>query len=334
MADDLKDLARGRAALVVMASVVVYILWMVRAADAHMVRSRTLRGTVIAEQGPKFRVGQLSPHATISPDGRFIATLSVGRSVIVWKLGTGRRVFSVSTTRRQGGGATESVGFSPDSRFLVTAAPDKTITLWEVNTGREALVVDGPQYATVSAKFAPNGSALATLSKDGSVTVWHLAPVGRRFEITARTLGNSSVAFTPDGNVLAVAEEGGTLQLYDVKTGRRGPRVQPMRNETIVSAIFLYLGETRIVALRNSRGTVRVYNLKLTARGTTLQPAKYFQTTPAAAALFGDGGEDGEGGKGTDDKPAPIAAAARSAMVPLMSEGRFVVIDFEPPADN
>jgi len=318
MAGDVKDVARARAALVLMASAVAYVLCLVRLAAAGDV-TPSLRATVVAENGPAFRVGQLSPHAVISPDGRLVATLSGHRNAVVWDLGTGERIFRIDTTRRY---ETDSVGFSPDSRFLVAVAPDRSISLWDIKTRRRVLLIDGDRFSTVSAKFSPTGSALATVGDDGTVTVWKLDPIGRRFEIPAGTLGDSSVIFTHDGEVLIVAETDGTLQLYDVNSGRRGPRVQPLRNEKLVSAVFLSVGETRLIALRNSEGTIRIYNVKRTARGISLKPAKYFETTPLAAALFG---EVGAGRDANGNRPG-VPPAPR---VPLMSEGRFVVIDFE-----
>jgi WD40 repeat protein len=112
--------------------------------------------------------------ATISPDGRLIATASTGGSgaEILWDAATGRKLhtLAVDDPRLLGANLGTSVAFSPDSRLLATGSEDGTATVWNTATGTAArtfLVAAHPSAATgtayvLEATFSPDGTRLLT----------------------------------------------------------------------------------------------------------------------------------------------------------------------------
>jgi WD40 repeat protein len=63
-----------------------------------------------------------------SPDGKYLATGSVDRTVKLWSVESQKEV----STLRGHSSYVYSVAFSPDGKYLASGSADKTVKLWNI----------------------------------------------------------------------------------------------------------------------------------------------------------------------------------------------------------
>jgi len=108
------------------------------------------------------------PAIAFSPDGRYLASGGLDKSIHIWEVGTGREV-----RKLEGHGAVvASVAFNPDGRYLASGSHDKTIRVWQVSTWREIHSLAGNTAEVRSVAFSHDGRYLAAASKDKTVRLW------------------------------------------------------------------------------------------------------------------------------------------------------------------
>ena len=124
--------------------------------------------------------------ATLSPDGRFLATRGPGgRSrgqsddppIILWELASGQEVATLEAQ----GEAVLRRPFSPDGRFLASASrhrgapPNSTVRVLDLATGRELRRFEGHRGAVNALAFSPDGRWIVSGSEDATALVWDVS---------------------------------------------------------------------------------------------------------------------------------------------------------------
>lgn len=194
----------------------------------------------------------------ITPNGRFVVSVSPFGTLREWKLKNGRCVKTIkgqSSTIRSVAfhqnwpcafsgnidktirvwtlnnwqntltleGHTDSLSaitLSPDGRFLVSGSEDKTLRLWELPTGRCIRILEGHTGTVESITIFPDGRYALSASFDETLRVWELG-TGRCIRIMAgHTLPVKSVAIFPDGRHAISASIDETLRVWELETGR------------------------------------------------------------------------------------------------------------------
>ncbi len=110
-----------------------------------------------------------------SPDGKALAMASLGGSVQLWDIGTGKLLEPL----RGHAGAVLSLAFSPDGRTLASGGTDQTVRLWNVETRRELMRLDSGHvtlHEVWSLAFSADGKHL--IAGGGHNTAfWSAAPI-------------------------------------------------------------------------------------------------------------------------------------------------------------
>jgi WD40 repeat protein len=180
--------------------------------------------------------------ATLSPDGRFLATGSERGIVRIWNARTAAPL-SLLAGHKQ---AITRLAFSPDGRFLVSSSEDGTARIWEVAAGRlisvvpeagAALPAGDPQEpgswtaafynAVHAAAFSLDGLRVATAHGDATVRFWTVSGEarpsggGQPIVLEGHEGAVLEAAFSPAGGRLVTASADHKARLWDVETGRR-----------------------------------------------------------------------------------------------------------------
>ncbi len=149
--------------------------------------------------------------ATISPDGRTLATwmtktrvleriLAKGRQVLgapacttvrVWDMETGKQLAIMEGH----GKAVRTAVFSPDGTRLVTASTDRTVRVWDTATGKELFHRDDKGVGAVA--FSPDGKLVASISEDRTARVWYASTGEPRFPLRGHEGPIRCVGFQP-----------------------------------------------------------------------------------------------------------------------------------------
>lgn len=149
--------------------------------------------------------------ARFGPDGRWLATAGVDRTVRLWDVRTGTcgHVLTGHTDR------VCDVAFSPDVAWLVSASWDGTVRLWDTRTGRCAKTLYRGDRRMYGVAFTHDGTRVAAAGFDGVVRLFDPAA---GFEV-AQLHGHEgrvfALAFTPDDTALISTSLDGTVRIWE-----------------------------------------------------------------------------------------------------------------------
>jgi eukaryotic-like serine/threonine-protein kinase len=177
---------------------------------------------------------KLTEHAALvasvafSPDGRWLATGSLDRTVRVWDTSTGALLRTIHVEFE-----VQSAVFSPDGKTLAIgggppfrAQSPGWIRLHAADTGEPIASVGSDLYAVSCLAFSPDGTRLASSSLDGSAAVWDVATGQRIVALDAHRNGALGVAFDRPGTMLATCGRDKVTRLWDVATGQPVRKLQ------------------------------------------------------------------------------------------------------------
>ena len=117
--------------------------------------------------------------ASITADGRLLATGGSQGTVTLWEIESGQAVAdyrhdegSVNLNRR----LVWDISFNPDGSRLAAVTGEGVLIVWNLTSGVEEMAFQAHTLAASCIAFSPDGRYLATGGLDGEVWVWQIDP--------------------------------------------------------------------------------------------------------------------------------------------------------------
>jgi WD40 repeat protein len=148
-----------------------------------------------------------------SPDGQFIATSGVDRTLRVWDATTGQERIKLTGHTRDVG----CVAFLSQS-LLASASHDCSIKLWDPRYEHKSVTLRGHTDFITSLAVDPKRDRVASAGADGTVKLWDTTDEDV-FTLRGHEMEVGPVAFSPDGKVLASTGRQGELRIWDADSG-------------------------------------------------------------------------------------------------------------------
>jgi WD40 repeat protein len=103
-----------------------------------------------------------------SPNGRQIATWSVGNAVKIWDADTGLELCHLHGHVAP----VETLAFSQDCQWIATGSNDSTVRIWQSRTGIQSHCLRGHESTVRQLVYSPEGDLLVSSSLDNTVRIW------------------------------------------------------------------------------------------------------------------------------------------------------------------
>ncbi|MEH2412391.1 nSTAND1 domain-containing NTPase [Nostoc sp.] len=182
---------------------------------------------------------------SFSPDGKFIASGSDDKTIIVWH--SDGRKFGKPIKHPN---SITSLSFSPDSKMIVAGTRNGIVKLWKI---------DGTEIPTNINTFQNNKKEVSA-SKDKKQNLSdHVNSIQQAQNIQAKASANpkndhepiTSISFSPDGNMIAWLNEAGTLKLWN----NNDKLIKEFKDteDEIISFIFSR-DQKKIISINNING--------------------------------------------------------------------------------
>ena len=136
-----------------------------------------------------------------------------------WKMASGEVMLTIGPDHPFKESATlQSVAISPDGEIVAGNFSDQSVMLWHLATGESEEIMMGEILSDGSSPtpFSPDGKMLV-ISNKGRITVWDVASG----EALQSFPWSRHAIFSPNGKLLATTNEEGTVDVWEVRTGRK-----------------------------------------------------------------------------------------------------------------
>jgi WD40 repeat protein len=147
----------------------------------------------------------------LSPDERYLASLTFNGLATLWDLTTGEDLAELTSK----GDVGDWLAFSPQGDQLALLFSDGRISVWDVPGAVQKFILESQAMRTFL--FSPDGSLLVTLSPNGGLQLWSTVNGDQVF---AQDLTNANVDISPVfayGGRLLVLQTVDSLQLWGAK---------------------------------------------------------------------------------------------------------------------
>ncbi len=223
--------------------------------------------------------------ASLSSDGRFVATSDTLGEIWLWEKASGRPLRRMKANI----GQVLHVEFSPDNRQILSADWLGTPRLWDTATGKEIRRFEGHTGSVITALLSPDGKEVLTASTDKTARLWEkdTGKEIRRFEGHSHSLW--CAAFSANGRLIATGGYDRTARLWDKDTGKE---IQRFTGHTGAVLSVDFSSDGKKVLTGSMDETARVWDAG-TGKEVLLLPCKWFpdRVCPVVSARFSPNGQ-------------------------------------------
>ncbi len=157
--------------------------------------------------------------ASMSPDGRLLASGHADGVVRLWDCATGAQVATFSGHH----GGVWGVASAADGSLLASGAGDGSVKLWDLRSGEEIASVVGHSGGVRAVALSADGRLLASSGGEGTVQLWNTGRNAVRPRVTLA--GHAGivwgVAVSADGRVVASGGGETEVRVWDSSNGER-----------------------------------------------------------------------------------------------------------------
>ncbi len=152
-----------------------------------------------------------------SPNGKYIASGSADKTVLVWDSATGQHTL---LTFHGHGIDVLAVAWSPDGKYIASGSADKTVQIWDATTEKTFFTYRLHTSSVNHVAWNPGGTHIASASADKTVRVWD--PISGKTFLTYsdHTASVNFVAWSPNGKYIASASVDKTVRIWDPISGK------------------------------------------------------------------------------------------------------------------
>ncbi|KAJ2896388.1 Serine/threonine-protein kinase smu1 [Coemansia aciculifera] len=172
----------------------------------------------------KFPKSEHPNSLAFSPDGKHIATGSVGGFVEFWSAMTGKIAddldFQAKGALMMMEGAVTSLAFSHSGDLVCAGADDGKVKVWKLKSGSIAKrfpAAHGQRVTSVT--FSKDDTQILSGGADGTIRIHGLKSGGMLRELRGHTAGITSVVFTEDMSRIVSTSDDGSLRIWEVSSG-------------------------------------------------------------------------------------------------------------------
>jgi len=125
--------------------------------------------TLLTFAGHTDQVNQIA----VAPNGKYIATASNDKTVILWDPKTGNKIRAFTGHELKVNG----VSFSADGKYVITASNDKTVRVWDAESGKPIYTIKANNsvksaFVTIDKKYVITGGKGISKEKDYGIYMW------------------------------------------------------------------------------------------------------------------------------------------------------------------
>ena len=149
----------------------------------------------------------------ITPDGRHAVSAAHDRTVRVWDLENGHRLFTLEGHM----GWVHTVAVTPDGHRAISGSGDHLLRVWDLEAGQPVRTLRGHTDWVAGVAVAPDGRTVISASGDHTLRVWDLENGVWGSTLEGHTDTVSAVAIIPDLRRCISASYDRTLRIWDLE---------------------------------------------------------------------------------------------------------------------
>jgi WD40 repeat protein len=150
----------------------------------------------------------------LEADGKLAVSASADHTLIVWELGSGRKVHTLEGHKDR----VHAVALTPNGELAVSASADHTLKVWSLASGQVVHTLEGHKDRIEVLALTGNGKLAVSTSWDRALKVWDLSSGRELYSLEGYSISGVAVPTDRELAVLSCADH--TLKVWDLANGR------------------------------------------------------------------------------------------------------------------